>query len=280
MKSAVRNGELIHESQALVPVNIREVFFNFSVYESVKVLSGTAVFLEDHIDRLFESAQRLGIPHSYTMGQVEEMISRLIKADHIRTATLKIQLIGGESPLLFIFYTDLPQYPPVYYREGVRVITYEGERVIPEVKSTSLLLNYVALREAQKSNAFEALLVDRWGCSIEGTRTNVFALSKHTLITAGAGVLSGVTRKHIIDSAQRLGLQVDYTAVQAKDIKRGMYDEVFLSSTSMGAMPIGYVDAIRIGSSFSMTQRIHGMVRKLETAYVKSQQEKKKKAGI
>lgn len=276
MKSAIRNGELINENQALVPVNIREVFFNFSVYESVKVLSRCAVFLEDHVERLFESAHRLGIPHSFTMGQLEEMIHRLITTDGIREAALKIQLIGGNSPLLFIFYTDLPSYPAEHYRDGVRVTTYEGERVIPEVKSTSLLLNYVALREANDQGAFEALLVDRWGCSIEGTRTNVFALSGHTLITAGAGVLSGVTRKQIIESAQRLGLQVDFTALQVKDIKRGMYDEVFLSSTSMGAMPISHVDSIRVGSSFSITQNIHTLVRKLEAAYVKSQMKRRK----
>lgn len=268
MKSAIKNRELVPETEAVVPVSIREVFFNFSVYESIKVLKGVAVFLEDHLDRLFESAMRLEIPTPFSQEEIAELVCSLIRHDAIDRATLRIQVIGGGSPMLFIFYTDLPHYPAGYYRDGIRVITYEGERVIPEVKSTSLLLNYVALREAARSEAFEALLVDRWECSIEGTRSNVFALQGNTLITAGAGVLAGVTRKHIIESAKSIGLIVDYACLRVRDLKGREYDEVFISSTSMGAMPVSHIDGICISRDFEKTLRIHELVRNLEREYV------------
>ncbi len=268
MKSAVRDGRVIPESEARVPVSIREVFFNFSVYESVKVLKSVAVFLEDHIDRLLDSAGRLEIPHTWSAGQLYEFVYRLIKADSIDRATLRVQLIGGSSPMLFIFYTDLPAYPAEYYRRGVKVITYEGERVVPEVKSTSLLLNYVALREAERRGAFEALFVDRRGCTIEGTRTNVFALSGSTLITASSGVLAGVTRKHIIESAREIGLDVAYRCITLQDLYDGAFSEVFISSTSMGAMPVGRVDETRIFKQHQVTLRIHQLIRTLEKDYV------------
>ncbi len=271
MKFAVKNLELVPESEARVPVSIREVFFNFSVYESLKVLKGVAVFLEDHLDRLLESASRLMIPHDYTRTLLGELVYKLIQADSIDRATLRIQLIGGSEPMLFIFYTDLPIYPAHYYSHGVQTITYEGERIIPEVKSTSLLLNYVALREAERKDAFEALLVDRWGCSIEGTRTNLFAVTGSKLITAGAGVLAGVTRKHIIESAQKIGMTVEFACIQVREIKGRAFDELFLSSTSMGAIPISHVDGMRVSVSCNAAIRIHELVRNLESDYVNSQ---------
>ncbi len=270
MKSAVCNNRLISESEAVVPVSIREVFFNFGVYESVKVLRGTAVFLEDHLERLLDSARLLEIPQPYSSDEIFSMVYRLIDADRIGRATMRIQLIGGTKPMLFIYYTDLPAYPAEYYTKGVPLIIYPGERVMPEVKSTSLLLNYVALREAERQGAFEALFEDRRGCSIEGTRSNLFAVRGRTLITAREGVLAGVTRKHIIEHARDIGLEVSYQCVTTDELTSGSFDELFISSTSMGAIPVKQVGSSSIGSAFPVTLTIHTLVRNLECGYVRS----------
>lgn len=270
MKSAVCNNKLISESEAVVPVSIREVFFNFGVYESVKVLRGTAVFLEDHLERLLDSARLLEIPHPYSSKDIYAMVYRLIDADRISRATMRIQLIGGSQPMLFIYYTDLPAYPAAFYTQGISLIIYPGERVMPEVKSTSLLLNYVALREAERQGAFEALLEDRRGCAIEGTRSNLFAVQGDALITAREGVLAGVTRKHIIEHAQELGLKVRYHCITASEITSGTFDELFITSTSMGAIPVRQAGASPVGEAFPVTLRIHALVRNLESRYVLS----------
>jgi len=274
---AVRNGQLIDEEHAVVPVTVREVFFNFSVYESIKVLRETAVFLEDHIERLLESADRLEISHPFTSQFVRESMYLLIHAEKMQRGMVRVQLIGGREPMLFLYHMKLPAYPAAYYTRGIRTISYDGERIIPEVKSNCLLLNYVALREAAKRGAFEALLTDRHRHAAEGTRSNVFGIIGDRLVTAGEGVLAGVTRKHIIDAAAQTGWRIIYDRMLLEEMKNGLYDELFITSTSMGAMPISHIDDVCVikqhqresdQTRHPASLRLHAALRRLEAGYV------------
>lgn len=263
-KHAVRNNKIILEQQAVVPVSLREVFFNFSVYESLKVRAHKALYVQDHLERLFYSAERLEIAHSFTLSEIEESITSLVSLDSLEKATIKIQLIGGKEPILFVTSQPLPEYPQEYYRDGIKVVAYDGERIIPEVKSNALLLNYVALREANKRGAFEALFVDRNGYAIEGTRSNVFAVRGNSLITSEKRVLAGVTRKKIIQAAEDIGLHLHFSDPSLQEMRTGGYDEVFISSTSMGALPVAYIDDSRVGKIFTITNRIHEQLKQME----------------
>jgi branched-chain amino acid aminotransferase len=265
---AVRNLDLISLKDAVLPIGSKEVFFNFSVYESIKIIKGVPVFLEDHLQRLFESAARLEIVHTITDDDIISMARRLIDADRIEKATLRVQLIGGSEPTLFLFPEQLPRYSGELYRRGASAVTYLGERILPEVKSNSLLLNYLAQREAVKRHALEALLIDRENRIMEGSRTNVYAVSGSTLITAGAGVLAGVTRKHILEAAQDEGIDICFEAPLLGRLFNGDYDELFISSTSMGAMPLIQVDDCILSGDFSIAGRLHSRIQAAEAAYV------------
>ena len=267
-RHAVRDLSVIPLKDAVLPVSVREVFFNFSVYESIKVIEGIPVFLKDHLERLLESADRLDISHSFSPEDISRMIFLLIMTDSVAAATFRVQLIGGMIPMLFIFPQELPVYPNTYYTEGVSVITYEGERIIPEVKSNSLLLNYLAQREAEKKQALEALFIDRNGCAVEGTRSNFFAVSGNSLITPGKRILAGVTRKYILKSAEIMGMEILYKDPFLEDILNLQFDELFLSSTSMGAIPISRIDTVLLRNDFEKCRELHRRVRKLEKDYV------------
>ncbi|NQT58574.1 MAG: aminotransferase class IV [Bacteroidetes bacterium] len=267
-RHAVRDLSVIPLKDAVLPVSVREVFFNFSVYESIKIIEGIPVFLRDHLERLLESANRLEINHSFSPEDISRMLFLLIMTDSVTTATFRVQLIGGQIPMLFIFPQDLPVYPDNYYTEGVSVITYVGERIIPEVKSNSLLLNYLAQREAEKKQALEALFIDRNGCAVEGTRSNFFAVSGNRLITPGKGILAGVTRKYILKSAEMMGMEIIFKDPALEEILKLQYDELFLSSTSMGAMPISRIDDVLLPNQFDKSRELHRHVRKLEKKYV------------
>ncbi len=269
-RHALRGYKLIDERDARLPLTVREVFFNFSVYESIKVLDGIPIFLADHLERLFESADRLGMIHGFKEELLIGAIDRLIAIDSLRDVSLRIQLVGGAHPYLFVFSQELPRYPDSYYADGIAVISYEGERVEPEVKSNCLLLNYLALRKAQQQGAFEAVLINREGIAMEGTRSNVFGIRDDTIYTPGKGVLAGVTRKYIIQAAEELGMSVSFSTTALHDIQNGFFHEYFISSTSMGAMPVASIDGIPIGSQFTKTRALHDAVRRREAAYIAS----------
>ncbi len=257
MKYALKNMELIPEADAVLPVTRREFFSSFAVYESLKVLKGRICHLNDHIERLFESAEILNMDHHFKKESVAESLPRLISANNDIEVSLKLQLIGGKVPILFAFTDNLPVYPSEYYQKGVRVISYKGERIFPSVKSNCLLLNYIAAREAREAGALDALLVNRSGYALEGSRSNLFALKNSVLITSGRDVLYGVTRKYTILEAEKLGMTVQYKKILLKDLKNCSFDEVFITSTSMGAIPVKFIDDIIVGDSFPMTSLIH-----------------------
>jgi branched-subunit amino acid aminotransferase/4-amino-4-deoxychorismate lyase len=242
MKYAIRNCELIPEEEAVVPVTRREVFFGFAVYESLKVQEGVPLFIDEHLDRLFESARVLRLAHTFRRDAIADSFRRLAAANELELATLRMLLVGGDEPEFYAYATELPTYPAEYYRFGAEAISYHGERIFPRAKSNSLLLNYIAGREAAERDALEALLVDRHGRALEGTRSNLFALRGGELITAGEDVLSGVTRKHILDSFEEEGGPIHYRKMALEKLLSGECEEVFISSTSMGALPLHSID--------------------------------------
>ena len=261
IKHAIKNGIVIKECDALVPITSREVQCNFSVYESLRVLKGHAVHLNDHIDRLVASASQIGL--KFDVPDFSSWINALVSADKAEDATMRILVLGGEKSEIFITWQPLLTYPDNYYNEGVATISYEGERYLPTCKTSNLLLSYLALNEAHRQNAFEALLVDRRGKVLEGTRSNFYALFEGRLCTApDEEVLSGVTRKCVMKAAKELGLEVVLEAPSIGELEYA--DALFISATSMAAMPITTLNGQSIKCNIDLVLKIRDYVRSHE----------------
>jgi branched-chain amino acid aminotransferase len=263
---AICNGRVIPATEAVVPVSSREVQHGFTTYESLSVVGGRPIHLEDHLQRLENSCQGIGLIHPFKAEVIQAWLMALIEVDGIEDATVRIQLYGGPSPLLFILASKILTYPDSYYTAGVKAITWEGERLIPSCKTGNLLLNYMALEGAKRQGCFEALLVDRHGFLLEGTRSNFYAFEGTTLYTAADDlVLQGITRETVIRVAKQLGFTVVYQAPSLSDLKAGRFDELFISATSMAAMPLARIDEVDYSGSFERTLAIGERVRRVQS---------------
>ncbi len=241
MRSAIRNGKVVGEDQAVLPVACREVQYSFSVYEALRIVGGHIVHLEDHLRRLHASCRDISLGHPFSDAMIESSLKDLIEADGISDASARILIVGGPSPLFFITYTELLSYPESFYSEGVAVSLYRGERFLPQAKTSNLLMQYIALEEAKRKGCFEALLVNRRGMVLEGTRSNFYGISGKRLYTAPDElVLSGITRISVLRAAVELGYEVSFVPPTLANLH--MFDALFISSTSMGAMPVAAVD--------------------------------------
>ena len=260
-KFVVRNGELIEKDKACISVYNKALFFDFAVYSNIKVTQGKMFLPELEIEKLFESADALGIRHNFTKHKIIDFSKILIKEDNLKDALLRVLLIGQEKdaePLLFIFPVGLTFYPDKYYNAGVKLVTYEGERFMPVSKSKNLLLNYLAYREAEKNNAIDALLVDKDKYIREGTRTSFFVVEGSDLIMPPREkVLEGVTRKIISEIARKI------MDVKEEDIPLGRikeYDEHFVTGTSIKVMPVRQIDNIllreKVGDKVKELQKL------------------------
>ena len=262
---AIYNGKVILAKDAVVPVTQREVQFGFSTYEALRVIKGHVVHLEDHLIRLENSCLGIKLVHPFTKQQIGGWVYDLIEEDAIEEASLRIQLYGGKEPKLFVLASTLLTYPDSYYTQGVGAITFLGERLYPSCKTGNLLLNYMALEEARSQGCFEALLVDRHQKVLEGTRSNFFAFKGQHLYTAADDqVLLGITRERVIKAARQLGFELVFDAPAREDVVSLVYDEAFISSTSMAAMPLCRVDDRLFPGPFEKTLAITKLVRSWE----------------
>lgn len=264
MAKVIFNGKIIDESEAKISIADKGYFFDFTVYSSIKVIQGKLFFPEYHVDRLFESAKLIELKHEFKKDEVISWLYKFVEINKIKDALLRIILIGDpdndSAAKLFIFLVGgLTFYPDKFYKQGVKVITYYGERLIPNAKTKNLLLNFIAYREANKKNALEALLIDSKGNIREGTRSNFFAIKGKTIFTPPASkVLEGVTKKIILEIVKN-NFEVREAEIPLRDIKN--YEEFFISSTSMNVMPIRQIDDIIFKTNFEKTRLIEKLFR-------------------
>ena len=259
MIKAIFNGKIINESEAKISIADKGYFFDFAVYSSIKVIKGKIFFPEYHVNRLFESAKLIGLKHNFKNNEVVEWMEKLVQINKLQDVLLRIILIGdpddkGDGKLFIFPVSKLTFYPDKLYKYGAKLITFHGERRIPNAKTKDLLINFIAYREAKKQEAIDALLIDNQGNIREGTRSNFFAIKEKTIFTPHANkVLEGITKKIILKVAKN-NFKIKEVDIPFKEIKN--YDEVFISSTSMNVMPIRQIDNIIFETNFEKTRLI------------------------
>ena len=235
-----RNGTVRPIEEGTVPLSNIEYQYGFGVYETIRVANGIVYFLEDHLERLMESAKIIGLEHAFTPSFVSQSIAQLIEKNSAQTCNVKILLIGGrsaEDATLDILCLN-PLFPDKkLYRDGVACITYGYERAFPHAKTLNMLQSYLAYRKAREAGAYDALLIDREGRITEGTRTNFFCIKGKALFTPNEkDILLGVTRKMVLKVAAENGFEIEQKDVRLADLKE--YDGAFITSTSSKILPI------------------------------------------
>ena len=260
MKYVIFNGQLIKTKKANISLLDKGYWFDFCVYSSLKVIQGQPFFLDYHIDRLFESAQILGLAHKFKKEDLKNWTEKLIKKNKITDALLRFVLIGDpdsdESKLYILPITGLTYHKNQDYSHGVKVISYNGQRPIPQAKTKSLLLSFLAYTKAKKVNCQEALMIDDEGNVREGTQTNFYVIKDSQLIVPPSEkCLGGITKKFILEAVKN-EFEIIEKDVSIVDVKSGKYEEVFISSTTRNVMPVSQIDDYIVGKSFEKTKKI------------------------
>ena len=167
------------------------------------------------------------------------------------------------GPTVVMIQKELSRPPESHYSEGVRVCVVDVRRnhprsLDPAIKSSNLLNNILALREARARGAEEPVLTNLEGLVAEGASTNVFVVKYGALLTPplSTGILGGITREVLLELAESLQIPGRETALERSDLVGA--DEAFLSSTTREVRPIRQVDETPIGEGHPgpVTRRI------------------------
>lgn len=257
-----RNGQLLPISDALISVENISYQYGFGVYETIKIRNKTLYFLQQHVERLLQSAKLVYLDHNFTAKQIKVYIHELIKKNNVTSCNIKILLIGGKitsDNFLFIL-TSSPLFPDKkLYLYGTAISTVSFERFLPNAKTLNMLPSYLFYAEANKQKHYDKLLIDRYGNILEGTRTNVFVIQGNILITPPKDtVLNGITRQTVIAVAKKNGFAVKEEKIPLFSLDD--FDGAFLTSTSSKIIPIIQVDNFKfleISSELKKLMRIY-----------------------
>lgn len=255
------NGVLTPVDQATVPLDDLAFAYGFGVYETLKVRHGVLYFAEMHEERLWHSARTIGLEHPFRQGDFQRFLRELVAANGTGDANLKALLIGG--PMAADARLSILQLAPLFpdrknYKHGGTAVTWQGERVYPQAKTLNMLVSYLAYRHARSRDAYDAVLVNRYGQVTEGTRTNFFVTDGTALACAPAAqVLEGVTQLTVRQVIRDLGIPLEERPLPLAEL--GLWKGAFLTSTSTKIMPLRQIDDVEVPLS--------PLIEKLRVAY-------------
>ncbi len=245
----------------------RGTFFGDGLYETLRSYNGKIFALDDHLARLQNSLSALEITGIETDSIRSRITTAFAEADiadakiylHI-TRGSAIRLHGGDDfePNFFLTVMDAPDTTELKAK-GISVITYPDIRWQKcHIKTLNLLPNVMAVRQAEKKNAKEAVFVNAEDRITEGAVSAFFAIIAARLHTAplSANILPSVSRKYILKAAELLDIEIIEECIPRT--KAQCADELFISSSSKNITPVVRFDdtAVSAGTPGKITKAL------------------------
>lgn len=261
------NGQFVSEKEAKVSVFDHGFLYGDGIYETLRTYKGKVFQLDRHLERLRHSAEVLKIVLPWDKGQIAEWIQKTIEQNGHKESRVRVTVTRGlsislgaefdpstvsETTICIAAY-HLNSWTPDEPLSEVKTVTFDGERVYPEVKSLNMLTNVMARFKAKEYDAYDALLVNRDGEVTEGAGTNFFLVKNGKLIAPDKNILMGTTRKVVLDLAK------DIVEVALRNVKKEeVYgaEELFLTNALKGMLLVSHVDGKMIGDGSGKVTKI------------------------
>jgi branched-chain amino acid aminotransferase len=210
-----------------------------SFYEVIRTRGGVPLFFRDHMDRLEEGISTRYEIRKDLSQEISKGLNALVKKEAFDEINVKVTVsFAGREYSVHIYYIRSSYPSDEMIRKGAHLILYHAERFDPSVKLLNNRLRLSVDEALQKRKAYEALLVNHEGYITEGSRSNVFFVTGKGIVQTAPDsmVLSGITRKYVIELCMKDGIEVVFKAVRAEDISR--FQSVFITGTSPMVLPV------------------------------------------
>jgi branched-subunit amino acid aminotransferase/4-amino-4-deoxychorismate lyase len=251
------NDRLVDAGRARISAADSGFLYGAGLFETMRSCNGVVFCLKDHLDRLFFSARALSIEHRYEREFIVDSVYKLLKANKLADARLRLTLTGGpmtaeeRRATLLIAATKFEAYPAEYYRRGVLVVLCPFRQNPAEPIYGHKTINYfsrmIALQLARQKRAAESLWFTVDNRLAEGCISNVFLVKDSTLYTPPirTPVLAGVARKTVCEIAVNNSIELVEKDLYISDVLGA--EEAFLTNVIMQVMPISRVESHTVG---------------------------------
>lgn len=249
MKNEIQHNILICNSQIKNVAHFKYPELsdkNTVIYEVVRIINHIPLFLEDHLKRLYNSAELENSKMLLKDIEIINSIKQSVNENQVENGNIKIEIhFSNGIQSLFLIYFIKHYYPTKYqYDNGVNVILHFIERKKPNAKILNLYYKKKVEAIIKGNLVYEVLLVNKKGFITEGSKSNVFFIKGNTLHTAPENlVLSGVTRKYIFEIAKKMTLDINEQSVNINNLEE--FDSAFITGTSPKVLPIDRVNGYK-----------------------------------
>ena len=259
------NGRITDAASAVIPVFDHGFLYGEGVYETLRTYHRVPFLYERHARRLRQSAALMALPVPQTDRELLDAMRETTAAHAgIDEAYIRVLLTRGVGELTYnpaacpvpsvvIIVKPFPEPPARTFTHGIRVSLVSVRRNHPQalnpmIKSNNLLNNALAMQEALKRGADEALMQNQAGELVECSQSNFFIVRNGQVLTPplAAGLLPGITREFVMELADELGLPAREVRLTPADLETA--DEAFITGTTREVTPVVAVDEQVVGS--------------------------------
>lgn len=245
-------GRRLAPGEAAVEADDLGVLQGIGVYETIRVDLGRPIWLEDHLRRFADGLARVGLDPQAVIGGPDAPLRRWIAEacevwGRSDPGSLRITRTYGRTgrdgrTLLLVRPREVL---PAEVSVSIAPRAKDPADPLEGVKGTSRLRNFLLQREARAAGHYDCLIPTRDGDLSEGTICNLFVVVTGTVWTPtlDRGCLPGVTRDHVIQVMRRLSIPIRKAAIRPEHLRDA--DEVFLTNSSNGALPVRAVAGLR-----------------------------------
>ena len=254
------NGRMVPKSQAMVSVYDHGLLYGDGVFEGIRVYNGKIFKCEQHMDRLYECAEKIYLPIQVSREEMIQIQRKCIEANEITDGYIRLVVTRGEGTLglnpylcpeagIICIADTIQLFTPVMYERGMRVVVANRPKtpiacLDPRIKSLNYLNNIMAKCEAihlsrklgidiPGDQLLEVIMLNTEGKVAEGSGDNIFAIKDGKLFTppSDAGILEGITRRFVKNKlCPMLGLTVEERYFELDELLEA--DEVFLTGSA------------------------------------------------
>ena len=258
------NGEYVPIGEARIPIIDTGFLRSDVTYDVVAVWNGKFFRLEDHLDRFERGWTRLRMKPNVSRDEIRTILFHCVRRSGLRNAYVNVTLSRGideerrRDPRRFcsrLYAYAIPYVwiaTPEHQNAGIDLIVAKETIRIPPGAVDPTVKNFHwgdltrGLLEAFDRGAYTVVLPDADGNITEGPGFNVFVYYGGTLLTPESGVLEGITRQTVLDLAVELGIPARLDTFNASVLREA--DEVFVTSTAGGVIPVAKVDGRPVGA--------------------------------
>jgi branched-chain amino acid aminotransferase len=257
------NGEFVRKEDAKVSVYDHGFLYGDGVFEGIRSYNGNVFRLEEHLERLYDSAKSVMLEIPHTFEEMTKLVVETLRRNELKDAYIRLIVSRGvgnlgidpltcSRPSVIVIAEALSLFPKSLYDNGIEIVSVATRRnrsdvLSPKVKSLNYMNNILVKIEANLAGVSEALMLNDQGYVAEGSADNIFIVRKNKILTPPGyvGALEGITRNAIMEVAAQKGYEVQEGVFTRHDVY--VADEVFLTGTAAEVIAVIKVDGRVIG---------------------------------